>query len=168
VDVAANPESVARTICLRLLDSRARTRAELETELARRNVPVAAATTVLDRFTELGLVNDAAFAEGFAQARHHERGQASQAIAVQLRRRGVADEVIADALAQIDPASEAAAARVLAQTRLARMGGVDSVTAARRLTGLLARRGYSSAMTYSAVREALAQQQVAVDDGFID
>ena len=80
---------------------------------------------MLDRFTELGLIDDAALAGSFALARHAERGHAGPAIAAQLRRRGVADEVISDAIAQIDPASEAAAARSLARTRLARMGGVD-------------------------------------------
>ena len=86
---------------------------------------------------------------------------------LQLRRRGVADEVINDAIAQIDPASEAAAARQLARVRLARMGQVDSVVAARRLTGLLARRGYSSAVASSAVRAVVGELDDAIgaDDG---
>jgi regulatory protein len=158
LDPPADPESVARTICLRLLDIRARTRAELARELTRRLVPAPAATAVLDRFSELGLIDDAAFADSFAQARHTERGHAGRAIAVALRRRGVADEVINDAIAQIDPASEAATAAQLARTRLARMGNVDAVTATRRLTGLLARRGYSSSITRDAVKAAVTEQ----------
>jgi regulatory protein len=146
-----------------MLDTRARTRAELAAELERRLVPETAATTVLDRFTELGLIDDAALADSFALARHTGRGQAGRAIAAQLRRRGVADEVITDALAQIDPASEEAAARQLARTRLARFGEVDTVTAVRRLSGLLARRGYSSATTSAAVRAVLAESHGEVD-----
>src|SRR3978361_2193107 len=95
----ADAEAVARTICLRLLDIRARTRAELATELQRRDVPAGAATAVLDRFTDLGLIDDAAFAGSIAAARHNQRGHAGLAIAVALRRRGVDDEVIADAIA---------------------------------------------------------------------
>jgi regulatory protein len=168
----ADPESVARTICLRLLDSRARTRVELATALHRRNVPIDAATTVLDRFTELGLIDDAALAGSFALARHTERGHAGRLIATQLRRRGVADEVINDAIAQIDPVSEAAAARLLARTRLARMGGPDSIdttVAFRRLTGLLARRGYSPAVTADAVRAVLRERgDAAADDAELE
>jgi regulatory protein len=170
-DEPADPESVARTICLRLLDTRARTRAELSAQLRRRNVPVEAADAVLDRFTELGLIDDAALADTFALARHTGRGDAGPAIAVHLRRRGVADDVIKDALAQLDPASEAAAARSLARTRLARMGApgtVDPVVATRRLTGLLARRGYSSAVAFSAVRDALAERPELVDADDVD
>ena len=170
-DEPADPESVARTICLRLLDIRARTRAELSTQLRRRNVPIEAAEAVLDRFTELGLIDDAALADTFTQARHHGRGDAGRAIAVHLRRRGVADDVIKDAIAQIDPASEAAAARSLARTRLARMGSpdsVDPVAATRRLTGLLARRGYSSAVAFSAVRDVLAERQQSIEADDVD
>jgi regulatory protein len=158
LDEPADPEVVARTICLRLLDARARTRAELATELSRRRVPAPVAATVLDRFTELGLIDDAAFAGSFALARHSERGQAGRAIAVALRRRGVADEVIEDAIAQIDPASEVATARQLARTRLARMGTIDAITATRRLTGLLARRGYSAEVVRDAVRAVVSEQ----------
>jgi regulatory protein len=170
-DQPADPESVARTICLRLLDTRARTRAELSAQLSRRNVPIDAADAVLDRFTELGLIDDAALADTFTLARHNGRGDAGRAIALQLRRRGVADEVIKDALAQIDPTSEAAAARSLARTRLARMGApgtIDPVVATRRLTGLLARRGYSAAVAFGAVRDVLAERQESVDADEVD
>jgi regulatory protein len=164
----ADPESAARIICLKLLDTKARTRAELATELRRRNVPIAAAVAVLDRFTELGLIDDAALASSFALTRHAVRGQAGRAIAVQLRRRGVADDVISDAVAQIDPSSEAAAARLIARTRLARMGDVDAATAIRRISGLLARRGYSSAVSSAAVRAALEERDVSLDFEPID
>jgi regulatory protein len=162
-DEPADPETVARIICLRMLDSRSRTRAELATELRRRDVPIAAANSVLDRFTELGLIDDAALASSFALTRHAVRGQAGRAIAVQLRRRGVADDVISDAIAQIDPTSETAAARLLARTRLARMGDVDTATAIRRISGLLARRGYSSAVSSAAVRAVLEERDVPLD-----
>jgi regulatory protein len=156
-DAPADAEAVARHICLQLLDIRARSRAELATVLRRRRVPVAAADLVLDRFIELELIDDAALAQSFALARHTERGHAGAAIKVQLRRRGIADDVISDAIAQIDPASEAAAARSLARTRLARMSDLDVATATRRLLGLLGRRGYSSAMAREAIRAVLTE-----------
>ncbi len=155
LDPPADPQAVARRICLQLLDARARSRAELADVLRQRRVPDEAATAVLDRLAELGLVDDATLAESFALARHRERGHARVAIAAALRRRGIADDVIKDAVASIDPDSESAAARQLARTRLARMGDVDDATASRRLVGLLARRGYSPETAHEAVRHVL-------------
>ena len=58
-----DPESVARTILLRRLAAAPRTRAQLAADLAARDVPGDAAERVLDRFTEVGLIDDAAFAD---------------------------------------------------------------------------------------------------------
>jgi regulatory protein len=167
LDDAGDPEAVARLICLRMLDRRAYTRAELATALRRRGVPDSAAEIVLDRFTELGLIDDSAFANEFVAARHRLRGQTGPALASALRRRGVDEHVVRDALAQIDPASDHAAARSLARSRLARMGAVDEVTAARRLFGLLARRGHSPGVVSIAVREVMAER-AAAGTGAID
>ena len=65
LDPPGDPESVARTICLRLLERQARTRAELEAALRKKGVPDDAGQRVLDRFTEVGLINDSALADGF-------------------------------------------------------------------------------------------------------
>src|SRR5262249_23857501 len=72
-DAPGDPESVARAICLRLLAQRARTRAELAQALRRRGVPDGAAGSVLDRFAEVGLIDDAALAQNAALT-HRERG----------------------------------------------------------------------------------------------
>jgi regulatory protein len=162
-DPPGDPESVARTICLRLLDIRPRSRAELATALRRRGVPDEPASAVLDRFAELRLIDDAGLAESFALARHTNRGVARPVIAAQLRRRGIDDESIGAALAQIDPASERAAARSLALSRLGRMSGLDSQTQVRRLMGLLGRRGYSAGVSAQAIREAFEERDEALD-----
>ncbi len=112
-DRPADPESVARIVCLRLLEQRARTRAELAEALRKRGVPDDAAGAVLDRLTEVGLIDDAALAESFAAAQHRERGLARRAVAHKLRRRGVGESELEQALSQIDRDSEAAAARAL-------------------------------------------------------
>jgi regulatory protein len=152
-----DPESVARAICLRLLTLRARSRAELATALAKRGVPDDAATRVLDRFVEVGLIDDAALAAGYAQAQHRERGLARRAVAAKLRQRGLAGEADA-ALAGIDADDERERARELVAKRLRTLSGVPPEVQARRLIGLLARKGYSSGFAYAVVREALAQE----------
>src|SRR5690348_2024532 len=52
----AEPASLAREICLRLLTMAPRTRAQLADALARRGVPDEVADEVLGRFTEIGLI----------------------------------------------------------------------------------------------------------------
>jgi regulatory protein len=151
-----DPETVARTICLRLLDQRARTRAELADALRRKGVPDEPAAVVLDRFAEVGLIDDEALAGTFALAQHRERGLARRAVAVKLRRRGLDEQVVAAALDPIDRDSEYAAARTLVARKLRSLGGLDPQVQARRLVGLLGRRGYPAGLAHEVVREALA------------
>ena len=65
--------------------------------------------------------------------------------------------MIRDAVEQIGPEDELAAARELVRRRLPSMRGDDPVRRVRRLTGLLARRGYDSETVHRAIREACAE-----------
>jgi regulatory protein len=159
-----DPDTVARAICLRLLNLRARSRAELADALAARDVPDDAATRVLDRFTEVGLIDDAALAASLAGAQHRERGLARRAIAGKLRERGLADE-LDDALSVIDTDSERSRARELVDRRRRALTGLAPDVQARRLVSLLARKGYPSGLAYAVVREALAAERDWDSDG---
>jgi regulatory protein len=168
-DPPGDPESVAREICLRLLSQRGRTRAELAQALRRRGVPGEAATVVLARFTEVGLIDDEAFAQSLALAQHCERGLAARAVAVKLRQRGLPDSAIKAALGLIDPASERETAHRLVARKMPGLRTFAPEARTRRLIGVLARRGYSPSLAAEVVREALAEglpQSVA--DGPID
>jgi regulatory protein len=153
-----DPESAARTICLRRLDRRACSRAELAAALAKRGIPDDVARRVLDRFTEVGLVDDGALADGFALAQHRERGLAGRAVALKLRQRGIAEDAVQDAVAQIDRDSEQAVAQRLVQRKLRSMAGLEPQVAARRLVGMLGRKGYPPGLAYDVVRAALAHR----------
>lgn len=157
-DVDADPYAVARSICLRLLTSRARTRSELATALARRLVPADVAESVLDRFVELGFIDDEAFAQAWVQSRQSGRGLSGRALSQELRTKGVADDVARTAVAAIHPDAELAKARELVDRRLRAMSGVPAEARYRRLTGMLARKGYSGVVASRAVRDALAGQ----------
>ncbi len=150
-----DPETVARAICLRMLTQRARTRAELATALAKRGVPVDTAEQVLDRFTDVGLVDDASLAGTMALAQHRERGLSGRAVAVKLRRRGLDEQIVRAAVGQIDSDSERAAARRLVDRKLPSLRGLEPAVQARRLAGLLGRRGYPAGLAYEVVRDAL-------------
>src|SRR4051794_41875997 len=75
----ADPASVARTLILRKLTAAPRTRAQLADALARGGVPDDVADATLDRFEDLGLVDDAEFARQWARTRQAGRGLARRA-----------------------------------------------------------------------------------------
>jgi regulatory protein len=162
-DAPGDPESVARAICLRLLTGQPRTRAELATALAKRGVPAEAAEQVLGRFTEVGLIDDAAFATAWVDSRHAGRGLGRRALAAELRRRGVDDRTTADAVATLDPGTEEATARALVRRKLRTGGDLTPEARARRVIGMLARRGYSADLVRRLVREELAGVDELVD-----
>jgi regulatory protein len=150
-----DPEAVARKILLDQLTGRARSRSDLATKLAQRNVPDDIATRLLDRFEEVGLVDDAAFARLWVEQRQPGRGLARRALAQELRRKGIDDDVAKEALDEIDTEDEVESARVLVRRKLRSVRGLDQQVAVRRLTGMLARKGHSSGVAYRVVREEL-------------
>ena len=164
-DAPGDPESVARAICLQQLTQRARSRAELATVLRRRGVPDEAARVVLDRFVEVGLIDDESLAQSLALAQHTERGLSGRAVAVKLRQRGLPDQAVESALELIDSDSEREAARRLVARKLPSLRGLPALTQTRRLVGLLARRGYSPSMAMAVVREALGSAAAGLPDG---
>ncbi|MGY0006029.1 regulatory protein RecX [Micromonospora sp. I033] len=148
---------VAREICLRQLAVRPRTRAELAGALAKRGISEEVADQVLDRYDEVGIVDDAAFARAWVSSRHNGRGLARRALANELRQRGVDGEVAGEALDELDEETEAETARVLVERKLrTARGEPDAVF--RRLVGMLARKGYPAGVAIRAVKDALAAQ----------
>jgi regulatory protein len=162
-DEPGDPEAVARAICLRLLNTKPRTRSELAAALARRDVPEEAADSVLSRFTEVGLIDDEAFAAAWVDSRHAGRGLSRRVLAGELRRRGVEAATVEEAVSRVDPAAEEATARALVRRRLASTAGLDPAVQARRLIGQLARRGYPAGLSYRIVREELAIEGSTLD-----
>ena len=168
-DDLGDPESVARAICLRALTGSPRTRSQLADLLATRGVPDDAADAVLDRFTEVGLIDDAAYARAWVSSRQAGRGLARRALSAELRAKGVEPEVAAEAVSAVDDDDERAAARRLVERKLGSVRRVDRTTATRRLVGMLARKGYGGGLAAAVVREALdGADDTAPVDGFDD
>nr|WP_256862131.1 recombination regulator RecX [Microbispora sp. GKU 823] len=163
----ADPEAVARAICLRLLTMAPKTRAQLADALRKRDVPEEAANAVLERFSEVGLIDDEAFAAAWVSSRHSGRGLARRALAQELRQRGVAEETVKDAVGRLDPDEEAETARRLVDRKLAATRGVEPQARMRRLVGMLARKGYSPGLAFRVVREAI-EAEGSPSDGLPD
>ena len=159
VDGSAQPsrEEQARSLCLRLLTARARTRAELEGQLAKRGYPEDVSARVLDRLASAGLINDVDFAEQWVRSRRTHAGKGKRALAAELRTKGVDGDVITAALEDIDAAAERERAEQLVQSKLRResLSDGDDIKVMRRLVAMLARRGYRQSMALDVVRVEL-------------
>ncbi len=162
---SADPADAARQICLRLLTAGPRTRAQLASALRRRRVPEDIAEAVLGRFTEVHLIDDAAFARAWVETRHQGRGLARRALAAELRQRGVPAEEIRTAVGALGPQDEIAAARRLVAKRVEATRGRPLPARVRQLVGLLARKGYPPGLAYQVAREALERDGERAPDG---
>lgn len=154
-EAVEDPVQQAKEICLRLLTARPRTRAELAQALGRKGVDGDVVEQVLGRLGEVGLIDDAAFAEVWVRSRHNFQGLSRRALAVELRRKGVDDESAAEALAAVDTEAEEERARQLVRKRLRALGDADEQAKIRKLVGMLARKGYSEGLSYRVVKDEL-------------
>lgn len=159
-----DPAERARAICLRLLTGTPRTRKQLADALKKREIPDEVAEEVLSRFEEVGLINDAAFADAWVESRHHGRGLARRALARELRTKGVDSAVVDEAVGQLDSDQEEETARELVARKLRSTRGLDRDRRIRRLAGMLARKGYPESMALRVVRQALEAEGEAADD----
>ncbi|MDA0563965.1 recombination regulator RecX [Streptomonospora sp. S1-112] len=150
-----DPEAKARGICLRLLTSAPRTRAQLAQALRRRGIDDDVAESVLGRFSEVGIIDDAAFADAWVDSRHAGRGLGRRALAAELRQRGVAEETVREAVDDLTPDQEEDTARRLVRRKLAATRDHDPAVRARRTLGMLARKGYAAGLAYRVVREEM-------------
>jgi regulatory protein len=155
---AITPAVQAQGICLRLLTARPRSRAELADALRRRGIPEEVGEPVLARLSEVGLVDDAAFAESVVHSGHRHRGLGTTALGAELRRRGVPSEIADQAVAEVRPEDEEQRARELVRRKLLTSTVREASALARRLTGMLARKGYPEALAWRVVREELGPE----------
>lgn len=149
------PAAQAQGICLRLLTARPRSRAELADALRRRGVPEEVGEPVLDRLRDVGLIDDAAFAESAVHSAHRHRGLGRRALRTELRRKGVPSEIADHAVAAVRPEDEEQRARELVQRKLRTSTMRDASALARKLGAMLARKGYPEGLAWRVVRDEL-------------
>lgn len=143
------------------LARRARSRADLGRWLREREFAAPDIEAALDRLVALGLLDDHAFARGFARTRLAAgRGFGPRRVAAELSRRGVARGVVDAVLAELaDDAGapdERTAARAVAERRAKSLRGLAPEEARRRLVAFLVRRGFGQGTAFEAARLTLA------------
>jgi len=154
---------VARKVIYDRLAVRAQSRSDLAQALAKKEVPEEVAKAMLDKFEAAGLIDDEDFARAWVQSRQRSKGLTSRVLAMELRRKGVDDDISKEVLAELDPAEEIQSAHRLVQAKLRSVSRFDDTTKIRRLTAMLARKGYSPQVAFDVVREELGAEAEALD-----
>jgi regulatory protein len=144
---------------LGLLAVRQRSRKELERRLVQAGFEPEAVATELGRLEDVGLIDDATFAAAVVESRMGARGESRRAVGIKLQQAGVDRDVAMDALDRA-PDSEQDRADRLAETRVARVSGLDPATGFARVSGFLMRRGYAPAVARHAARRALGLEGI--------
>jgi regulatory protein len=157
-DDHADPESIARSIALRKLTTRARTRHELDQALQAKNVPPSVKEAVLNRMQDAGLVDDASFAVAWVSSRQRRRHLSRRALRRELEAKGVERNDIDQALEEVDFNSELTTARDLVERKRLTMSGLSRDVQYRRLAGILSRRGFDTAVTVQVLNESLGPE----------
>ncbi len=165
---STDPETVVRSILLRRLSHAPRTRAELEKDLARRGADPEVSAQVLDRFEEVGLIDDASYARLWVESRHRGKALARSVLKQELRQRGVDSESIDVAIEQIDDDAEYQRALEFASRKARVKPGEDSAKALSRLAGQLARKGYPAGVCFSVSKEVLGPLLEERQDHIVD
>lgn len=158
---AAAAAEAAHEAALKRLARRARSEAEVREWLAARGHAPEAIGEAVARLRASGLISDEALSRAVV-ARVRERAPAGAAlIEDRLRRRGLETPE-----GLVGPAGDAAGALALARAEAARtLPGGDWAKAARRILGVLARRGFEADVAEEAVRTALSERGAALPGG---
>lgn len=142
----------AITAALNLLSFRPRASGELERKLREKGYSPESAEAAVARMHDLGYLNDADFANRWIENRQEHKPRSRRLLQQELRQKGIDNEVIEEAMAEI-VIDEVADALEIAQKKAGSMQGLDQQTRHRRLSGFLGRRGYG----FDVIRKVLEE-----------
>ena len=143
----------AQTICLNALAVRAKSRGELAAQLKRRGIPLDVANEVLDRLERSKLINDLDFARAWSKSRLSSKKISKRVLAQELRRKEVAEDLIAIALDEISSDDEYEAALQLGERKARSLQNYADDVRERRITSALARKGYNYGIISRVLKE---------------
>lgn len=147
-------ETRARNVLLHQLARSAKSTAQLSKILEQREIPSEIAQRVIERFTEVGLIDDGAYAETIVNSRRNYKGLAKSAIKRELNEKGLNQELIEQAISGISAEDDFESAKQLATRRYRQLAHLDKEVRTRRLAGFLQRKGYASSAVFAAIKFA--------------
>lgn len=158
---AQDAEQRAYERCLRYLARRSRSVAEIRRYLERIGASAATVEAVIGRLTAAGYLDDRAFAAAWVADRERLRPRSQAALRQELRQKGIADAVIAEALQGLDD-QEAAYRAALPRAR--RLAQLDSRAFRQKLGSFLLRRGFSHEVVWPVVAQLWREVRGQGDD----
>lgn len=168
-DVPENePEVVERAVVeqrvLRALGRKALSEKEVRELIAENGLEGPEVEEIVDRLIELRYVDDHTLAEELTRRLSEKKGQSKSVVGRSLAARGLASDVVSEALSEIDDGEERRLAFEIAEKRARQMGSLDAQTMERRLSGFLARRGYPGGLVRDIVSE-IARRRPSASSG---
>ena len=147
-------ESRARNVLLHQLARSAKSTSQLRKILEQREIDSEIAEKVIERFTEVGLIDDAAYAETIVNSRRNYKGLAKSAIKRELNEKGVSQELVEEAISGITAEDDFESAKQLATRRYRQLAHLERDVRTRRLAGYLQRKGYASSAVFASIKAA--------------
>lgn len=155
--------SLVLEAALRFLEPRQRATAEVRRRLLHHGYRVELVEGCIERLTELGMLDDAAFARAWVESRDRARPRGERVLRQELRMKGidpdVAEASLADRDAERPHADESAAARLLDRHASALARVADPRARRQRAYALLARNGIDSETAVSAINARDAREE---------
>lgn len=152
-----------RNRALRLLEVRLRSSKELKDRLLRLEFDPDLVQELIDRFNQVGLLNDELFAKEWVRQRHQLKKKTRAALDFELKAKGISAPLRAKALAQISASAEDELAAQLAAKKARTIktipeGYQEYQKALAKIAGLLGRKGFSSGIIYEVATAALDER----------
>jgi regulatory protein len=132
---------------LRFLEPRPRSSTEVKQQLVKKKIAPEVIERVIVRLTNAGLLDDEAFAKYWVENREQFKPRAGRALRFELRRKGLSNNAITEAIGAIDESESAYRAGL---TRAKRWSDLDRRAFLDKLTAFLVRRGFG----YSVAKDA--------------
>jgi regulatory protein len=168
---AIDDPAVVLEAAARFLEARSRSVAEVRRRLTYAGYRPELIADAIGRLTELGMLDDAAFARAWVESRDRARPRGERALRQELALkgidRGVADDVLSERRGDPDEAADVdadAAARLIARHQRTIDRGRDARARRERAYAILVRNGFDSEVASVAARAAAATPRDATDD----
>jgi regulatory protein len=128
----------------------------LASALEKHEIPTEIAQHVIQRFSEVELIDDEAYAQQVVDASRRTKGLARSMVKRKLADKGLDAQIINQVASDISDEDELVVATELAIKRLGQLAKLAPEVRNRRLVGFLQRRGFGSGVVFAAIREAEA------------
>lgn len=145
----------AKKTAMNMLAMRDHSSDELRKKLLKRDLMPEAIDVLIEKLQNSRLLNDEEFAHRFARAQRENRKLSRSVLKRELSKKGISPELASEAVAEIDGEEELA--REVAQKKANSTRRLDYAVRERRILGMLARRGFPSAICIKVTREVLAE-----------